>query len=235
MDSHNSLKISSLVLLSELSISLEEVIKVFSDIGTQIKFFERTSIEFFELSREDFFSISSNEITKRNIEIIFSTEQIMFTVEFIAVNQYYTTQNLVNMILSSENINLKSGDLIIKFLDSIKVFFAFFFDSEYEDTQDLDKLVLDNNLRIGIYFLKKDFFNIEFAKKMYSSEKIIYFYETKNLFILSDLKIVLGSSMNDFLKAAEVSQEKLKAHKESLKELLKIQIVNFVADKPQSV
>ena len=220
-----TLRITGLVTTENLISYFLVVVENLQQQGVTVRFNENSAFETNEIPKAEFEKIVlSSEIFNRNFEIHFSSVNFGFYIELIAYNQYYASSRLVNLMLNwskqSQDKN-KAENLIIYLIDTLKFLFAFFYDSEYDDNQDLDRLLIDNTVRSGIYFLNKEAFDEQKAKSMYEEGKLSYFFENTNTFVVSDLEIIFGEVMQaSFNKKGETSNLKSKVHKESVKELL---------------
>lgn len=220
-----TLRITGLVKAENLASYFLVVVENLQQQGVTVKFYKKSAFETIEISKAELANIvASSEIFNRNLEIHFSGVNFEFYIELIAYNQYYTNSNLVNLILNWSKQSQdkdKAENLIIYLIDTLKFLFAFFYDSEYDDNQDLDLLLIDNKVRSGIYFLNKGTFDKQKAKSMYEEGKLSYFFENTNTFVVSDLEIIFGELMEDYCTIkGETSNSKFKVHKESVKELL---------------
>jgi hypothetical protein len=220
-----TLRITGLVTTESLASYFPVVVEDLQRQGITIKLNENFAFETIEIPKAEFKKIIlSDEVFKRNFEIHFSGVNLEFYIELIAYNQYYTNSNLVNLILNwnkQSQDKEKAENLIIYLIDTLKFLFAFFYDSEYDSNQDLDRLLIDNKVRSGIYFLNKEAFDTQKAKSRYEEGKLSYFFENTNTFVVSDLEIIFGELMEDYFSKKEgKSILESKVHKESVKELL---------------
>ena len=220
-----TLRITGLVTTESLASYFPVVVEDLQRQGVTIKFNENFAFETNEIPKTEFKKIIlSGEIFKRNFEIHFSGVNLKFYIELIAYNQYYTNSNLVNLIFNWNKQSQekdKAENLIIYLIDTLNFLFAFFYDSEYDDNQDLDRLIIDDKVRSGIYFLNNEAFNKKKAKLMYEEGKLSYFFENTNTFVVADLEIIFGELMEDYFNIkGETSKSKFKVHKKSVKELL---------------
>ncbi len=217
---------SCVIFLDELRKNINTSLDFIKSKEIKIEILERNNSENVKINRETFIdSIMSSSFIDKIYEIIFYHKDLMFFSVFFTPSNQFIIQNNKYIITGNFNIkNLELDEVFLTFFDILDPIYVFLFDSDYEENYDLDQLLIDNDVRSGFYLLNKNKFKILENNHLYLAKKLIFYFEMENCVLISDLTIIIGKKMSQYLTENQFSRKEnsIKLHKEAFKSVIRL-------------